>query len=351
MTILGIDVSAYQAGIDMSAVAAEGFDFALIKVSEGSAYRSPAYPAQRDGAERAGLVWAAYHFVTTDNPTAQATNCRAALGDPSVPVALDWENGGGDWRTFVAVLNAFRAAGLRPVLAYCPHWYWMAHGSPDVAATGLPLWSSHYPTTALGAAVAQFQAVQDADWGGYGGARVALLQFSDSATGVAGHTVDCSAFRGTRDQLAALLANPSAVPADPTPTSSAAPVIPRTGEDNPMFITTPTPAPGTPKASWPTQRVSFGFDPAGGWGGRCAIKLHWGEPGGFVHAATWWLRPSGGGVGIPNARHTPVGISLNGQAERFVGLGWEIVPPEFADELDLIIAAPGGVHIFPVYEH
>ena len=57
-----------------------------------------------------------------------------------------------------------------------------------------------------------------------------------------------------------------------------------------------------------------------------------------------------GGVGSPNAPHSPVGISLGGQQERFVGLGWELVPPECADELDLIIAAPGGVHIFPVYE-
>jgi hypothetical protein len=220
-----------------------------------------------------------------------------------------------------------------------------------MAGIGIPLWSSHYPTTTPGEAHHQYAAVTDEDWAGYGGGQIALLQFSDSATGVAGHTVDCSAFRGRRDQLAALFGGtttspaPAAIPAAPTGAASRS----RNREDH-MFITTPTPTSGASKASWPTRRVSFGFDPINGWGGRCVIKLHWSEPGGFVHQAIWWTRRPAGGVGVPNAPHAPVGISLGGQAERFVGLGWELAPPEYADELDLVISAPGGVHLFPAYQ-
>jgi hypothetical protein len=345
VTIFGIDVSHYQAGINMARVAAEGFDFVIGKVSQGSTYRSPCWAAQRDGARNAGMIVAGYHFVDTSPAAAQAANCLAALGDPTLPVALDWENGGGDWANYIRVLAAFRAAGIRVVLGYLPHWYWATEGSPDIAPTGLPLWSSRYPSTRQTTAAAQYGAVILRDWDGYGGADVGLLQFSASAH-VAGHTCDASAFRGTREQLLALFHSAAPLPGP-------APSDPARGEEDSMpsiFVQTPAPAdPKAPKSAWPTQRLSFGFDPINGWGGRCVVKLHWSQPGGFISQAIWWVRP-GGGVGTPNVPHNPVGINVAGLQERYVGLGWEIAPPSGADELDLVVAAPGGLHIFTVYE-
>jgi hypothetical protein len=121
-------------------------------------------------------------------------------------------------------------------------------------------------------------------------------------------------------------------------------------EDQAMYLCT-APATGTDKPAWPARRISFGFDPPHGWGGRVVLNLHFGAPGGWVHAATWWLR-AGIGAGEPNTPHTPVAVTLaaDGGAERHVGMGWQLRPPDRADELEVMLSAPGGVRIFPVYE-
>jgi hypothetical protein len=204
VTIFGPDLSHYQDGVDLARVAAEGHVFVIGKVSQGSGSRDPLWPRWRDGAREHGLLLAGYHYIDTSDPARQAANCAGWVGDRSIPLALDWEQGGGNWANFLAVLAAFRAAGLHVALAYCPRWYWQQQGSPDMSKAGLPLWSSRYPTTQPGAPAALYRAVTDAHWAGYGGLPVGLLQFSEAAQ-IAGHTTDCSAFNGTRDQLAALL--------------------------------------------------------------------------------------------------------------------------------------------------
>lgn len=203
--IFGPDLSHYQQGEDLAQVAAEGCAFVIGKVSQGASSRDPAWPTWRDCAPQHGLLLIGYHMITGDPPAAQAANCKAALGDPSIPLALDWEasGGSGTFANFLAVLAAFRAAGLNVRLAYCPRWYWEQQGSPDMSKAGLPLWSSRY-VTATGTPAAVYQAVTAAQWAGYGGLSVGLVQFSDRAT-IAGRAVDCSAFNGTRAQLAALL--------------------------------------------------------------------------------------------------------------------------------------------------
>jgi hypothetical protein len=120
-------------------------------------------------------------------------------------------------------------------------------------------------------------------------------------------------------------------------------------EDQIMYIRT-APAIGTRKQDWPVERISVGFDPRGGWGGQVVLNLHFGAPGGWVHEAKWWVRP-GAGVGEVNKPHASVAVDFQvaGQ-ERFVGMGWQLYPPDRADELEVVLSAPGGVHIFPVYE-
>lgn len=212
--LFGIDVSGYQPAIDLARAAREGVTFVIAKVSQGAGYRSPAWPGQRDRARAAGLLLAGYHYITGDPAAAQAANCRAALGaDTGMPLALDWENNGGTWANFTAVLAAFRAAGLNVRLAYAPRWYWQQQGSPDMRTASLPLWSSRYVTGA-GTPAQLYPQVTPDQWAGYGGAPVALVQFTDNAQ-VAGTQVDASAFRGTRDQLVALLTAPAPQGVDP----------------------------------------------------------------------------------------------------------------------------------------
>jgi hypothetical protein len=201
--IFGPDVSRYQGSIDHKRIRSEGHDFLIAKISQGRSLQDPLWPRNRDGARAAGLITAGYHYITTDDPTAQAANCAGWIGDNRVPVALDHERGGGNINQFRAVLAAFQRAGLRVVLSYIPPFYWREIGQPSLA--GLPpLWKARYASTASGTPRALYAQVPANYWDAYGGMAPALLQFSDAAV-IAGQKCDCNAFRGSRQEFADLV--------------------------------------------------------------------------------------------------------------------------------------------------
>jgi hypothetical protein len=203
VTIFGVDLSGYQAGVSLRGIRAEGFDFAFCKISEDVSYRSPDWPRQRDEARASGLILAGYHYIRGSSPAGQAANCRSWIGDPSIPVALDLEGGSGDINQYRAVYAAFRAAGLNVALSYIPRWYWQSIGSPSLS--GLPpLWASSYPSMRVAPAAELYKAVGASHWSGYGGLPIAVLQFASSAW-TQGRAIDANAFQGSREELAALL--------------------------------------------------------------------------------------------------------------------------------------------------
>lgn len=202
MTLYGIDIASYQAGLNLAEVKSEGFDFVIAKVTQGSSYTDPSWPAFRDSARANGLILVGYHYVTGDAPPAQAHNLVDHLGDASIPVMLDFEAGSGDLTNFWAVADAITAAGAHVALSYIPRWYWQRIGSPDL--TGVPgLVASDY-VAGTGYASALYPGEQSSFWAGYGGIEPVILQFTDAAQ-VAGQTIDADAYRGTADQLQQLL--------------------------------------------------------------------------------------------------------------------------------------------------
>jgi len=58
----GIDVSRWQGEIDWAAVRAAGVAFAFLKATEGGDLADPSFPANWQGAARAGVPRGAYHF-------------------------------------------------------------------------------------------------------------------------------------------------------------------------------------------------------------------------------------------------------------------------------------------------
>ena len=201
--IFGVDVSHHQGAVDHRGVRGAGMDFLIAKISQGTGMRDKQWARNRDGARAAGLIVAGYHYIDTADAAAQARNCAAHIGDRSIPVALDHERGGGDFANFRRVLDAFRAVGLRVVLSYIPPFYWREIGTPNLAGIP-PLWKARYPTTNPGTPSGLFSRVPASYWDDYGGNRTVILQFADSAT-ITGQRMDCNAYRGTRDQLIALL--------------------------------------------------------------------------------------------------------------------------------------------------
>lgn len=198
----GIDISNHQGNMDLAQVKREGFDFIWVKVSEGANYRDPFWPSNRDNAKAAGLILAGYHYIRTGDPQAQARLFVEHLGDKTIPAMLDFEDGSGDINQFWAVKNAIEALGVKVRLSYIPDWYWERIGKPDLSKVP-GLISSEY-VNGSGYASVLYPGNNSSFWKAYGGRTPDVLQFTDRAL-VAGKSVDANAFRGTPDQLNALL--------------------------------------------------------------------------------------------------------------------------------------------------
>jgi hypothetical protein len=209
MTILGPDISSYEAGLDLSRLA--DASFVIAKTTEGTYYHDPSYDSWRQQAKTIRMPFVWYHFLTVESAQAQVANLLAHVGDRTLPGMLDVEPEPqtGSRPTLDDVLafdDAAHAAGLNLVLVYLPHWYWQEIGSPDLTALGarrLYLVSSAYPG-GTGTAKALYPGDAAAGWAPYGGATPLLYQFTDKASD-AGTSMDYNAFRGLPAQLAAYL--------------------------------------------------------------------------------------------------------------------------------------------------
>lgn len=78
---LGVDVSAYQADIDMEALKAQDIRFIYIKATEGSGSQDARFSENWENAKKAGLPAGAYHFFSYDSPgKTQAENFIQTVG-------------------------------------------------------------------------------------------------------------------------------------------------------------------------------------------------------------------------------------------------------------------------------
>lgn len=206
MTQFGIDIASYQAGLDISQVADEGFEFVIAKVSEGDYYVNPTWPGFRDATRDNGMFLAGYHYVRGDcDPAAQARLFVDNLGDKSIPVMLDHEMNSGGIASYWRVVRAINDLGCEVDLTYMPRWFWAGHmGSPDISAVPGLVSSSYVAGSDYASSL-----YPGAGWNGwepYGGASPVLCQFTDRAL-VAGQRVDSMAYEG--DDLGALFRQPS----------------------------------------------------------------------------------------------------------------------------------------------
>lgn len=202
----GIDISDHQPSFDLYRTRQEGFDFAIFKATEGSTWRAQTFAANLHHGRRAGLLCAAYHYVRSTDVPGQAGNIQAVV-PRDCPLILDVEEGAGPLSVTRDLTHRLRAAGYRLPLMYLPKWYADKIGARDLR--GLPpLWYSRYPTARAGDAsdvYARNAAWLNTMWGGYYGLHVEILQFSDQGIVAGRSPIDVNAYRGTREQLAALL--------------------------------------------------------------------------------------------------------------------------------------------------
>jgi GH25 family lysozyme M1 (1,4-beta-N-acetylmuramidase) len=93
----GIDVSAYQPGVNWSSVGAAGAKFAYVKATEGTTYVNPYFSVQYHGAKDHGLFAGAYVFARPDAPNAVAqadyflAHAQYGHDGRTLPLMLDLE--------------------------------------------------------------------------------------------------------------------------------------------------------------------------------------------------------------------------------------------------------------------
>ena len=79
---IGVDISSYQADVDMEKLKEQDIRFVYIKASEGSKLQDDKFAANWENALKAGLPSGAYHFFSFDSPgSTQAENFIKAVGD------------------------------------------------------------------------------------------------------------------------------------------------------------------------------------------------------------------------------------------------------------------------------
>lgn len=222
MAIFVPDISHHQVGINVQALKNEGAAALIARVGQGAGRkpdgdtygntRDREWPRHRDEARRVGLHLTAYWYV--GNLITAEENARLAwewVGDDAdrrtIRWMLDHENASGAIAHYHAVAAAFERRGMRVVLGYVPRWYWEGTGNRAPLTPGPPLVNSRYPSTPSAPPAQMYQAIngdKSAAWVGYGGQTVALWQFTSQAL-MAGRKIDCSAFKGTQQELIALL--------------------------------------------------------------------------------------------------------------------------------------------------
>lgn len=179
MSIEGVDVSNHQATFDF-----RGWQFAIVKASEGNGFRDFRFWQHVNAARAAGLIVAAYHYQRNVSARSQFDLIRSIV-PTDMAVIIDVEDGSGPLSITRELIGLLRGAGYSVPLLYLPRWYWSGHlGRPSLA--GLPpLWGSDYRGG-------------NADWSDYGGLPVVLRQYTSTP-------FDKNWFGGTREQFAALL--------------------------------------------------------------------------------------------------------------------------------------------------
>jgi hypothetical protein len=173
----------------------EGFSGICHKVSEGSYYEDPYWPAVKQWCEQHNLPVLGYHYVTTDDPASQARTWLANQG--GTMAMLDWETNSGNLANLIAVVDAFNTAGVTIQLGYYPRWYWNQQGGGDLSHLANALVSSEYPDGTGYASTIYTNSNGDtgSGWVPYGGATPGAWQFTDRAN-IADLNVDCNAYLG-----------------------------------------------------------------------------------------------------------------------------------------------------------
>lgn len=197
--------------LPLDQVKAAGYAALCVKIGQGASTATGAgqtldadWPTFRDqGRALWPRTFAGYWYLGdgAETPASQASRCAGYIGDKSIPIMLDWENGGGTYANLQAVLAAFQAAGLNVTMLYTRASYASAQGAANMDALGLTIVQARYYDTSIAGPDYLYSQVPDTWWNAFSGGTPEILQFSQNCTIIPNWNIDCNAFRGTQSEL------------------------------------------------------------------------------------------------------------------------------------------------------
>ncbi len=151
-TVVGIDVSYWQGTIDWAEVAADGVDFAFIRVSDGTGFLDPDFDYNWEGAAGVGIVRGAYQFFRPDQGGVEQAelllDVMGPLGADDLPPVIDVEATEGFSPSEIAdeiglwIDTVEAAIGRAPIIYTSPYFWNNSVESDDFA--DYPLWIANW---------------------------------------------------------------------------------------------------------------------------------------------------------------------------------------------------------------
>lgn len=217
MAILGADKSHFDSPGGNARAVGEGMRFITHKAGgDKDDAELAAWWSDQRTIDRDTCLPGAYWVLYPGNPVGRADAFLARLDavcagwrDRPWILQADCEEWGGnaatappigDIRTFCQRLVAKTGGRLRPIV-YAPKW---VYGNA-LTGLGYPLWASSYVSGA-GPFGNLYPGDQSSRWAAYSGQVPDILQYTSSATIAGQQTCDANAYRGTIQQLSALVA-------------------------------------------------------------------------------------------------------------------------------------------------
>lgn len=216
-TIFGIDISSWQKNYPMRKVKADGMEFVIIRLCDGT-YQDPLFQSHLEDAEKQGLLVSTYWYLRAPSEgttIAQQVDVidKQMGGRRDLGVWIDVESVDKQGRALLtkddvwAAKRELEARGYHVPGIYSGAWYWevMPGGEPSMQGLG-HLWVSNYGQNRKGDPRDTYLADGGANHRGWtyplGDRKPDILQFGSE--GVVGdhYPVDVNAYRGTREELA-----------------------------------------------------------------------------------------------------------------------------------------------------